>query len=536
MSGAPRPTPPRQRRLELLPAPLRGIGGLVLLVLVAAGIAWGVLSLTGGSDVDEGGVLNAAQSAGDPDLDPFAWREDRRADLERRAAYGFSHVLYELSPGGALASAKRTAAFEDEIAAAAEEHGVDPRFMEAMVFLESAGRPDVIAGGTDAEAASGLAQIVASTGIALLEMDIDVERSQELTDQVNDSLASAERLRKKASKLGDGNPKQVRKAKRLAKRADREEAAAERARKERVKVDPRFDPEQALDGMARYLATARDRLGREDLAVASYHMGIGNLENAIAAYDEGADTEDLPYAQLYFDTSPQRNPEAYRALTKLEDDSATYLWRVLAAREIMDLYRSDRETLKELSSLHGAKATMEEVFHPRDETEVFEDPGELEDALDSGELVPLPARGEAAEYGFEIGPELGELTEELGVERRLYAALRPEALATLIYLAGRVAEATEYEGPKDVLRVTSAVRDQAYQDELVGKNPEATRAYSLHTTGYSFDILREYHNDKQARAFQFALDRLSALGLIDYAYEPTAIHVTVSDQAEPLLD
>ncbi len=51
-----------------------------------------------------------------------------------------------------------------------------------MVFLESAGRPDVIAG-SDVEAAAGLTQILASTGIDLLGMEIDVARSRALTEK-----------------------------------------------------------------------------------------------------------------------------------------------------------------------------------------------------------------------------------------------------------------------------------------------------------------------------------------------------------------
>ena len=46
----------------------------------------------------------------------------------------------------------------------------------------------------------------------------------------------------------------------------------------------------------------------------------------------------------------------------------------------------------------------------------------------------------------------------------------------------------------------------------MASNPEATQDYSLHTTGWSFDVLREYENDLQAEAFQFVLDRLRALG------------------------
>ena len=57
----------------------------------------------------------------------------------------------------------------------------------------------------------------------------------------------------------------------------------------------------------------------------------------------------------------------------------------------------------------------------------------------------------------------------------------------------------------------------------------------MHTTGYSFDILRKYGSGKQAAAFQFVLDRMRALGLLDYAYEPAAIHITVSNNAKELL-
>ena len=38
----------------------------------------------------------------------------------------------------------------------------------------------------------------------------------------------------------------------------------------------------------------------------------------------------------------------------------------------------------------------------------------------------------------------------------------------------------------------------------------------------------------QARAFQFALDRLQSLNLIAWVREPAAIHVTASGEAERL--
>jgi hypothetical protein len=101
-------------------------------------------------------------------------------------------------------------------------------------------------------------------------------------------------------------------------------------------------------------------------------------------------------------------------------------------------------------------------------------------------------------------------------------------------MAARVQAITGHE--RERLLVSSAVRDLSYQELLVESNPEATPNYSLHTTGWSFDIRRKYGSDAQASAFQFTLDRLRALGVIDYAVEPAAIHVTVSSRAAPLVD
>jgi hypothetical protein len=66
-------------------------------------------------------------------------------------------------------------------------------------------------------------------------------------------------------------------------------------------------------------------------------------------------------------------------------------------------------------------------------------------------------------------------------------------------------------------------------------NREATRRYSLHTTGWAFDVLRDYRSRRQALTFQFVLDRLRTLNAIAWVREPRAIHVTVSRDAEVLL-
>jgi hypothetical protein len=514
-------------------AQLRGLLGALALVLVAGAIAAGVLVAIGGSDdaVEPGRI---AAAAADPTAgDPFAYSDDRRREFERDATLGNSHVLYDKSPGGVLATARRVAAYRQRIERAAAAHDVDPDLMEAIVFLESAGRSQVIAG-EDPEAASGLAQIVASTGTDLLGMRVDLERSRRLTEAIARGETEIPKLAERIRRA-----KSAKAARKLRAEVARTRKRVADAYRERAQVDERFDPVRALDGMGRYLEIAEGRFGATDLAVTSYHMGIGNLESVIDRYVSPADTSgttaeivarnDISYAKLNFDSSPLRNPRTWALLGSFGDDSSTYLWRVLAAERIMKLWRTNRPELADTTALQTAKSTQEEVFHPEGSTEVFATADDVAAATDAGDLVSIPPGGH---YGYEVGPQLGELARELGVERSTYRALRPEALATLIYIGARV---REIDGGKGALILTSAVRDLDYQRALVGVNSEATPNYSLHTTGYSFDILRRYRSDKQAEAFQFVLDRLRSLGVIDYAYEPTAIHVTVSDEARALL-
>ena len=83
--------------------------------------------------------------------------------------------------------------------------------------------------------------------------------------------------------------------------------------------------------------------------------------------------------------------------------------------------------------------------------------------------------------------------------------------------------------------MTSTVRDEEYQQLLRDGNPEATHGYSLHTTGYAFDVRRRYENGRHAQAFQFLLDDLTARNLIAWIREPGAIHITVSSKADRLV-
>src|SRR5216117_2546873 len=96
--------------------------------------------------------------------------------------------------------------------------------------------------------------------------------------------------------------------------------------------------------------------------------------------------DDLSYARLYFDSSPVRHREAWQRLASFGDDSQTYYWRLLAARDIMRLYREDPARLERLAKLHGHGPSAEFVLHPPSVTRRFANPEELEAAVRKGVL------------------------------------------------------------------------------------------------------------------------------------------------------
>ena len=418
--------------------------------------------------------------------DPFAYVGGRQADIVARATAGNANVLFAKSRGGALAAAARVVAFRGRIEAAASGTGVDPSTLEGIVFLESGGDPNAIAG-SDPVNAAGLTQIVAETGQSLLAMHIDLVRSRKLTAQIAQAYAA-----------GD-------------------DARVLRLQRARARIDDRFNPVRALAATVRYLELARRHFGRTDLAVESYHMGIGNLGDVLSQYDGG---QPVPYVQLYFDTSPDRHAAAYRLLSGFGDDSWTYYWRVLAAEQIMRLYRSDPAALRRLASLETAAGSSALALHPPDRTQTYADPSALDSAYASRAILPLPSNAKA--LGLAYDPAMGSLAHRLGVTPALYRGLRPPALDLLIELAARV---RTLSGGLSPLIVTSTVSDARYQRLAGFSDPPAAG-------GWSFTIARRYVSEAQAVAFQAMLDRLQSLNLIAWQRYTDEIEVTVASDAD----
>ena len=466
-------------------APRARLALLVITVVAAVVLAISALGGGGLARPPRAGVSGEALGA-----DPFAYAPSRSPDFTARATAGNAHVLFAKSPGGAIATARRVAAYRSAIDRAVAGTGIDPNLVEGLVYVESAGRPDAIAG-TDPANAAGLTQILAATGQSLLGMNIDLARSRRLTAQI-DAVAAGTR-RGDLSRLGA----------------------------ERAAIDTRFDPARALAATVRYLQDAEHQFGREDLAFESYHMGIGNLQTVLADYDGG---RAVPYAQLYFDSAPSRHAAAYRLLAGFGDDSSLYWWRILGAVQIMHLYRTDPAALRRLTALQGADDAGASVLHPPDGAgggRYFVDPAALSAAYRSRTLVPLPR--DAAALGLAYDAGMGAEATRLGAPAALYRGLRPVALALLIELAGRV-RALAGAADAGPMYVASTVSDGRYRAREGIYDPPAG-------TGYSFRIDRRYRTGAQASAFQAMLDRLQSLNLIAWVAAGSQIEVTAASDA-----
>src|SRR5215208_2869765 len=183
----------RRRSIRILAA-----AAVLALTAVAALVLVTRIDLTdSGSRLDLGAIAAAGAGRGE---DPFAYSTDRESEFEARAASGLAHVLYAKSPDGVIASARRTVSFRPEIDRVAEAAGVDPDLMEAMVFLESGGRTQVIAG-DDPALAAGVAQILAETGSNLLGMRVDLARSRKLTARIAATALKFEQLPDRIARL-----------------------------------------------------------------------------------------------------------------------------------------------------------------------------------------------------------------------------------------------------------------------------------------------------------------------------------------------
>ena len=153
-----------------MPIPWRRLLAIVLVALTAVVVALALARVLRHDDAPSARLVpGSGEGAG---RIPWPGTADRSTAYAAAAARGLAHPLYAQSPGGVLATARRVDRYRPVVESIARASGLDPDTIEAMVFLESAGRPDAVAD-PKLEGAVGLTQILAETGRNLLGMTVD---------------------------------------------------------------------------------------------------------------------------------------------------------------------------------------------------------------------------------------------------------------------------------------------------------------------------------------------------------------------------
>ena len=441
----------RRRRLVVLIVALAVVGA----VLVAAlGRGW----------LPSPPAAGVAASAGG--RDPFGYASAREADYIARATAGNAHVLFDKSPGGVVATAARVAAYRPLIDRAVAGTGIDPALLEGIVFVESAGRPQVMAG-SDPASAAGLTQILAQTGQSLLGMHIDLARSRRLTAAI-DAVAAGTRRGLLAPLL-------------VTSGGDR----------------------SALQSCRRAWPAPCAISASPSVSSGAWTSPSSPTTWASATCTRCSATTTAAAPFPTRSSTSTRRPTITVPPTGFYPGSATthgcIYWRVLGAVSIMRLYRGDRSALTRLASLQNADGAGAAVLHPPDRTLNFADPAALSAAYQDRSLVPLPTN--LAALGLSVARTMGSGASRLGVPPGLYRGLRPGALKLLIALAARV---RSLSGGAQPLELFTTVADRQY-------NQSTGAGFAAATNGWSFQIARRYVSHAQAQAFQTVLDRLQAL-------------------------
>lgn len=297
--------------------------------------------------------------------------------------------------------------------------------------------------------------------------------------------------------------------------------------------DERLIPERAIPAAASYLARLSEKFGSEDWAVFAYHCGEGC---ATAMRDLTAKADGIPaphtVAKMFFSASPAANRDLYLALEHhmQRDYSPTYWFRVMRARQLLELYRKDPSAFRAMAAdFRYGTGPKRRAPH---RLAVWLDGEELLKTCDNtgrhSEPDILRALDDPDYYGFRLR------TAAAGNSQCLLAS--PSAIGTLAYIAfetRRLHEAMDLRDERFVpLEVTSLARPSASPISSDGEP-------NLHATGHVFDI--DYNNlpPGQREAFKFVLNDLGWQGYLGFVRAETdrrTMHIGCSPSSRDFFD
>ena len=302
--------------------------------------------------------------------------------------------------------------------------------------------------------------------------------------------------------------------------------------------DERLTPERAIPAAANYLARIRQNLGGIDWAVFAYHCGVGcviNMQN-LTSRAEGI-SKPITVAKMFFGATPVFNRELYEEIKRQMDRdwSPTYYFRIMRAQQLLELYREDPATFRELAKYYSYEPDPSQRAQHRlavwlkSDDLLYQSCDDLK--RDDGKRLAR-VLDDPPFYGFRINKDaIGSISL---ANRDYYLQATPAAMGTLTYIAfetRRLYEAMKLKGEKWVpLEVTSLVRSMDVVGKASSSGSGPTEALA-HCSGQVFDLRFDGLPPGEKEALQFILDDMGYegyLGFIDETPNSGTVHIGCS--------
>jgi hypothetical protein len=278
--------------------------------------------------------------------------------------------------------------------------------------------------------------------------------------------------------------------------------------------DDRLNPERAVPAAANYLARLENKFGGRDWAVFAYHCGEGCISELLPLTQSALGHKPRPtVADMFFAASPALHRDLYEAIQRhmQRDYSPTYWFRIMRAEQLLNLYRTDRATFREL---------LEEFRNPTNPARRAND--RLMTWLKSEDTFYRSANDLKQAEGLVIAPDdpklFGFTLPKPPGDSDLYLQATPAAIGTLLYIAFETRRLFEEHKPRGEQFMPLQVV------ELVSTNDRPAEAGTLlvdpefpeHSTGQVFDIDQSNLPPGERESLNFILDDLGWDGYLGF--------------------
>lgn len=314
-------------------------------------------------------------------------------------------------------------------------------------------------------------------------------------------------------------------------------------------IDERLNPDRAIEATEARLDQRTRWFGDITWAVVDYHMGTTNLLRALSLYTGvplvrivkgkiALDVETarrlireqgLTWERVFFHNTPYFKPQLYDFLLKLRqknDFSPTYLFRVLKAKELLQLYRQNPLAYEARWNSYQNRFRPNVVtpnlmwtfFTPEDvEKFKYRTLRAIQEAQGK-ELVLLPEPW--SQYGIRVRLDgSSKIAEKDPKNQAHYIASSPQSIGCLLYFT---AELKRLEGKAfGLLETNSLVRTEVTQGALKVTNENARTLLPTHELAWGFDLPKKGMKNDRKKNVLFLLYDMELQGMLTFVNEST---------------